>query len=110
MGYSTSYQLDVRHIDDRAADVDAIIPDLRGTNFEASYAVDEYGNTNNSCKWYDHERDLKEFSKGYPSFVFTLHGEGEESGDLWDKYFVAGKMQECRAEVVYEAFDPAKLI
>jgi selenophosphate synthetase-related protein len=33
-------------------------------------------------KWYDHEDDLKAFSKRYPDTTFILHINGEDATDL----------------------------
>jgi hypothetical protein len=62
-----------------------------------------------SSKWYDHETDMRDFSKRFPDVLFTLNGEGEESGDVWVKYFKNGKMQSSKADIKLEKFDPKKL-
>lgn len=62
-----------------------------------------------SCKWYDHEDDMKRLSLRFPDVVFTLNGTGEESGDVWVKYFKAGKMQVDKVEIKLAPFDPTKL-
>ena len=61
------------------------------------------------CKWYQHEDDMKRFSKLYPHILFELSGEGEESGDIWKKYFLNGKMQTCNVKMEFEPFDESKL-
>lgn len=62
-----------------------------------------------AAKWYYCSVDMKEFSRAFPDVVFRLHGEGEESGDLWDAYFKNGKWQECRADIIYPDYDEEKL-
>ena len=62
-----------------------------------------------SAKWYDSEKDMREHSAEYPDLMFELHGEGEENEDVWIEYFKNGKMQRCQGKVVYPDFDPAKM-
>jgi hypothetical protein len=73
------------------------------------YGVCSDGTPSESCKWYDHEKEMRAFSKQFPNVLFTLEGQGEEAGDLWQKYFLNGKMQTAKAVISFEMFDPAKL-
>lgn len=43
--------------------------------------------------WYDHENDLAEISKDYPDWLFTIHGNGEDSDDIWVTYIYDGLVQ-----------------
>ena len=61
------------------------------------------------CKWYEHQKHMKHFSKQFPTTLFTLSGEGEEPGDLWKKYFLNGKIQVANAKITYDKFDARKL-
>jgi hypothetical protein len=54
---------------------------------DAAYALDKDGSCYELCKWYEHEEELRKFSKKHPEAIFKLKGEGEESGDIWIKYF-----------------------
>lgn len=78
-------------------------------NKDAFYAIDEYGESQDTAKWYDHEDSMKALSKAFPSVLFTLNGEGEESGDLWNKYFLNGKMQVAKGVIQFDKFDETKL-
>ena len=73
------------------------------------YAVGAEGEGGNSCKWYKHKEDMKALSAKFPGILFTLHGEGEESEDLWVQYWLGGKCQEEKAQVVFGSFDESKL-
>ena len=46
----------------------------------------------------------------YPETIFVLEGEGEESGDIWKKYYLDGKCQTSKAEVIISEFDESKLV
>ena len=60
-------------------------------------------------KWYDHEKDMRCLSMKYPKLLFKLSGNGEESPDIWVKYYQNGKSQHCPGRIVFDDFDPKKL-
>ena len=117
MGYQTNYTLTTKFMiagkpaelkDD--APLNDVIKQLRKENEEASYSLTETGRcSGNDSRWYEHEKDLKEFSVKHPSVLFTLNGEGEEASDQWNKYFLNGKCQIAKAEIQIAPFDPTKL-
>lgn len=76
------------------------------THDDINYAVDESGGQSESCKWYDHDKDMIAMSLSFPDVLFKLHGEGEESGDIWDAYYLNGKMQTHKAKVMIDDVDP----
>jgi hypothetical protein len=108
MGYYTKYSLQTSLGNNEASE--EIIAELRAKYDEAEYALDETGaSTYQESKWYDHEENFREFSKLHPKVVFTLSGEGEESGDIWTEYYLNGKCQVAKAEIKVEPFDSKKL-
>ena len=101
MGYYTNYSLEVM------PHSDAVIEKFRNDNEHAAYALDESGDSNEGTKWYDHNEDLTKLSKEFPNHIFLLEGKGEESGDIWKTYYKNGKLQECKAKMVFpEPTDP----
>lgn len=38
----------------------------------------------NEWKWYNWEKDIQTLAKKFPNITFILHGDGEESGDIWE--------------------------
>jgi hypothetical protein len=81
MGYNTRYELES---DDGQTDFH--VTALREITKYAYLFYDE-------CKWHEHQKQMIEYSKKNPSVQFKLSGEGDESGDVWVKWFKAGKMQ-----------------
>lgn len=63
-----------------------------------------------SRKWYDHDDDMIKLSKEHPELLFALKGEGEESGDIWKTYYLNGKMQHCKAKIIFDDFSLDKLV
>lgn len=104
MGYVTSFKLEVK-----IGNTD-LIEVLRGQNDEAAYALEDDGSTCEGAKWYDHEVDMKAFSSEYPEALFLLSGEGEDSDDIWKKYFKNGRVQVCKAKITFDDFDEKKLV
>ena len=102
MGYSTTYTLSTTQGYDNQEEIEDFLQEISGYPIEFGW--------NDSCKWYDHEKHMKLLSRIYTETTFLLEGEGEESGDIWRKYFKNGKMQVCKAEIVFPAFDESKLV
>lgn len=108
MGYYTYHNL---YIIDNPTDLSdsAIIAHLRDYADDARYALEEDGQGYDSCKWYSHDEDMRDFSRLHPDVLFELDGEGDESGDIWQAYFQNGKAQYCQAKVTFEKYDPKKM-
>lgn len=104
MAYYTSFELDVD-----ADNYMEIIAEFRANNREAEISLADDGGTSQDVSWYCADDHLKEFSKQYPDVLFTLRGEGEESGDMWILYVKNGKSQKERAKITFNKFDESKL-
>jgi hypothetical protein len=106
MGYRTYYSLTITGDSFNGAELDTskLIDELRANNESAAYALESNGCQSAHAKWYEHENDLKEFSKKYPNNTFILSGEGEEFPDLWKKRFINGKMARVDAVISYPDF------
>lgn len=89
MGYYTSYSL---HQERNPITPVQLVTEISG-DAEANGAFEADGSCCESTKWYESDGFMRALSAKYPYTVFRLHGEGEEAGDIWDKYFVAGVMK-----------------
>ena len=98
MGYYTNHELTVSD--------DKILDHKKAIEIESGCAGLFEGER---CKWYGHRGDMLVYSKEYPGVVFTLKGEGEESGDIWVEYYKGGKMQQCKAKITFDEFYESKL-
>ncbi|MCY9052493.1 hypothetical protein MOE90_02145 [Bacillus spizizenii] len=103
MGYYTDYKLEID------PEPIGLLKYLTKNDLLDSYLFYALTDRGSEMKWYDHEDDMKDISKAFPEALFTLNGDGEESGDVWRKYFKNGKMQTCRAGIVFDEYDEKEL-
>ena len=109
MGYYTSREIRVETKSKKKDREKEIIKHLREEYEEARYAIDEDGQSIGNTKWYTDIEDLVEFSKKYPTELFIMWGEGEESYDLWKSYIKNGKFHTVSAKITYPDYDERKL-
>ncbi len=99
MGYYTRHELEIVKGDND------LIEAFREVSEGAQCAINGSGDSEESCKWYNHQDELKKFSLLHPEALFKLSGEGEEGGDIWCEYYQNGKMQLCKAKIVFDDFN-----
>lgn len=119
MGYYTDYTLSVYRAekqDDGNIVMVSTIPEIVESQIDEEIELMDVfreGNIKDAYytndTWYNHEEDMRLLSSKFPDFVFWLSGNGEINEDIWQKFFVAGKMQSCYAQIVYDDFDVSKL-
>lgn len=97
MGYYTRYELSQPIITE---EIEKVIYEL-----DIDYPLID----GDSCKWYNHEDDMRKLSLQFRDMLFELNGYGEEAGDLWIKYFKNGKMQYCPAIISFVEYDESLL-
>jgi hypothetical protein len=120
MGYRTKYTLKLQHVllaeeppivivlPETASQI--VMARLKAGCDDADDALNMNGSsTGNEASWYEHEKDMRAFSKQHPSILFILSGDGEQSGDIWTKYFLNGKVQVAKAVLNTEPFNISKL-
>lgn len=90
MGYQTDYNLSI--VDQWTEHTDYELTEMfREECDNASYALTIGGDTNNSSKWYSHQKDIEAFSLKHPDATFLLEGRGEDNDDVWRLYVRNGK-------------------
>jgi hypothetical protein len=121
MGYYTRYELTIEEgtpdqIDKVNEDMEllaaGLCKDLLGLDDPGcwgEYMADVWKGVPDSASWYDHDKYMLALSKRHPDVVFKLHGEGEDSGDLWNTYYKNGLTQVCLARIVYDEYDEEEL-
>lgn len=110
MGYYTAHSLSMTN--NQQGDVERIYNYAKVNDMDLAYGFtvcDEQLEATDLMKWYEHEENMREISREFPHILFELHGEGEESGDIWDEYYRDGMMQRCSAEIVIPPFDESKM-
>ena len=109
MGYYTIFKLSAKD-SEITDDMKKELSTINSYYFDNMNLIDELIEGWFEAKWYEYERDVKILSLKFPTIVFILEGNGEESDDMWVAYFMNGKMQYEKAKITYNSFDPNKLI
>lgn len=127
MGYYTDYTLTFeiergrRDIVYRVNDIVELLKEIKKMNVftdidtsnESASKILEAGGSDwgfdENLRWYEHDEDMAMLSAMFPGILFTLHGVGEDSEDLWYSYYKDGKVQCAPANIVFDDFDESKL-
>lgn len=93
MGYYTNFKLKAVNAKGRTIPLPPI-GELGGHDWEC---CNDRATPGDVVKWYDHEKDMLAFSQMHPDTIFVLDGEGEEQGDVWRMFFLAGQSHTWKA-------------
>lgn len=63
--------------------------------------LDKFNPFSDSCKWYDHEDHMAQFSYDHPDETFILEGRGEDDDDVWKLWVRNGHTCRVKAEIVF---------
>ena len=110
MGYNTRYTLKIIEEDERSEYLER----LGVTNSEPIDHIEHISERyetwfEDAIKWYDHDKNMREYSEEYPDVLFELSGEGEESGDIWRAYYKNGLCHRVQARIVFDEFNEEHL-
>lgn len=114
MGYYTHYDLQIKPVGiNEIQDIVSALQkkDLFNYVFDKDYTYNDctktlYFDGWEEQKWYEHDEDMEEISKQFPSCVFKLDCNGED-GDRWIVFYQNGKHELCQSKIVYE--EPKKI-
>ena len=111
MGYYTQFELEIFNKDgselnwDELEKVEEILENWIVPGYGKGALLEIYQERAENFKWYGREKDMIDLSLTYPDYLFLLSGEGEENGDIWKMYFLAGKCARDDAQIVHREFD-----
>ena len=112
MGYLTSFTMS--HDGDPKV-VHAAMVAFPKAEFDYAFGVREGDDpqtsyeTQEKCKWYSHNADMRELSLKCPGVLFTTEGIGEDYPDVWKSWHKDGKMWRVDANITFPEYDETKL-
>lgn len=101
MGYMTRFNMSFRG---SAEDKESFVNFYRnGQNNFGSYELNPLDSDEwEEMKWYDHDEDVLELSKQWPTILIMLEGYGEDDGDIWKCYYKNGKIWRTKANIRFD--------
>ena len=109
MGYYTDFSLTTTPLSDEELSI--ILEEFAelGVFYDARVQADQSIDAGDSYKWYDWDKDMAALSVEVPDVLFTMHGVGDGSEDMWNAYIQNGAIQYCPARIVYDDYNPKKM-
>lgn len=113
MGYYTKFSMkaiDLKPGKDRPTLDEAFFNSLQLYGSEAGEELwisqgDGFSFCDDEIKWYEHDLEMIAVSKKNKDIVFILDGDGEETGDVWRKFYLNGKKFEWQLVVKRPEFN-----
>ena len=94
MGYYTQYKIHTKH-----SKGPEYLKDFEPYGYSfLEESKDEYV-IQFEAKWYEWKDEMLEISDKFPKLLFTVDGDGEESGDNWRAFFKGGKYYIWRKDI-----------
>lgn len=111
MGYYTRHIMTVINSDGDEIDSSRVpefeLKVLDGNSTSVQEIISELAD---SCKWYEHAKDMLELSKTFPEYLFILDGDGEENGDAWREFYKNGRSYRWQLpKIIRPKFEEDKL-
>ena len=83
MGYYTRFKLETYTPEDYRIIAFAL---EKQSNYDSLFSDGE------PYKWYELDEDCEAVSAEYPTILFAINGDGEESGDKWQRVYHNGNL------------------
>ena len=99
MSYQTSHYLKISDDGPDIAEVAAMLTEIASGKSpeDSGYGMCqhawEFTLEGDPAKWHESTEHMTRVSERWPEVLFNLHGDGEDSEDLWVAYFRNGQMQ-----------------
>lgn len=107
MGHYSDFEIRPQGVD--GGTLDTIIDLLReATQYEFCASGDGVIYSGDRYKWYDHETDLADLSRDFPTIVFEMRVRGEDA-EMRQVYAKNGKVYTNSVEPVWPDFDESQL-
>lgn len=109
MGYNTSYSITITptkpevNLVSTYSDIFRKLEEISGYDMDCSANDWAYI----TATWYDHEKDMATLSLCYPDYYFDVHGDGDNSDDIWESTWLNGMVHTRYMEI--PPFDESKL-
>ena len=116
MAYNTTFSLEWQEdqpTEDQVLDQLTVLRDqvYPGTaDYDQSFRITKQIVVNQEeDSWYEHHEHMTVLSLRWPNVLFTLKGSGEDREDVWKSFYLAGKSDFIKAQIVFPVFDPSTL-